>query len=394
MGWLSKTATEPYGKAPAGLMMKQLIEELADILDADEPEALIPFLRNPKDAQTSSLIDEATEYVEKTLLRFAVIRSAYKCVALLTSPPYSWDPDRRDPYGWSPLQTAEDRDDLWCSTELALRTSELRSVGYLLPKWPCGGRTSTCLLWPQDMWYQPLTREAFIHRRGFGSVLHHGIRLLDQRRQLAMGGEMVALTFELLMATPFLFAFDLWTGEPCTHHTGTFWPIPQTALTKAADHFGCSRYPQCLHLVLPDLSNTPEDPEEAWQSIFSAWLCHRLQPEYRRPVKECTLNWSPIRLQDLCRAAIRQRLVYAMVECNPCENYAQRISQVPLPYRLKDFLLYREIWPHKLWDEKLEPSSTLAIPILEPRPLVSITKTREPNGSEIVSIQNLHFLSA
>ncbi|KAF5400830.1 hypothetical protein PHET_05478 [Paragonimus heterotremus] len=89
------------------------------------------------------------------MFQLAVSCSATRCTMLLVNPPYCYSPDQRDAIGWSPMHIAEARDDLSTLYELALQSRELRHFRPRPFEEP-NKCLSTCVIWPQDLFANPL----------------------------------------------------------------------------------------------------------------------------------------------------------------------------------------------------------------------------------------------
>ncbi|VDP23459.1 unnamed protein product [Echinostoma caproni] len=137
-----------------------------------------------------------------------------------------------------------------------------------------------------------------------------------------MIGPLLALVFELYLATPELFAFDLWTGQQISFRTAQsepvdssyfannrFWPIPTEDLDPVA-HTDCTCYPHCLYQLSVQSRQRALSPTDTLAGIRNRWLMHRCGALRKGSGDTDQIPcWSPMPLKYVCRAAIRRLIV-------------------------------------------------------------------------------------
>ncbi|CAL8083497.1 unnamed protein product [Calicophoron daubneyi] len=304
--------------------------EVINAIEQDCPDLLPPHLAVPGKPTSSAgdkLITENTVLDSKNrrnLLHMAAIRSAHKCVTLLVSPPYSWDPDRPDALGWTPFQIAEDQDDFPTVCALGMFSRELRGPAIERTGTRKYGTLSTCLLWPQ------LYRARNVHSFKFlkGSTENQG--RTDKESPLirflyANLGRRMQLTFELLLSDPELLHPKLTTGETEQAHTQHFscWPLK---VSKFADHnVGQSSievHPESFDHIWLQSVLAGGSTSQSFTNLYESWThCRLLQPNQEHTV--LGHSWVPPSLKEFCRICLRRALVNSMTPCEHCCCFPQ-----------------------------------------------------------------------
>ncbi|KAG5451216.1 hypothetical protein CSKR_110014 [Clonorchis sinensis] len=346
--------------------------DLLTILENDEAECLVPFVALPSERYDSDerIFKEDTmldRRKKRNLLHIASILSATKCVKLLVNSPYFWDPDRLDASGWTPLQIAEDRDDLSTLYELAVHSRELRHFKPAIPT--DGGRqfVSSCLVWPQDVLLDPFDMIEFYlpTLRGIGRGVTPYLTVRTSKTGLS--GRSMALLFELLLANPYMSTVTALVGnvdqDPFSNNAdceaSCLWPMQPIEVSYISDHDDqCQIYPDCLFRSWMLSLNYQDDFFQAFKELYNIWKFHRFAGSYSEENENIKAYLSPITLLSACRVAIRRHLVNKTFPSIPDSqssiypNYVRHVLQLGLPQLLTDFLLYREMWPETEWTEQ------------------------------------------
>ncbi|KAF7255126.1 hypothetical protein EG68_12305 [Paragonimus skrjabini miyazakii] len=185
----------------------------------------------------------------------------------------------------------------------------------------------------------------------------------DYRFVLYMCGATVALLLELLMATPHLFTFHIWSGqEDDSVEQYSFWPVPPLIEKDLIEHvLQCQNYPHCLHIQLEETISDEGDVECAWRKLSALWRVHRFSSLIRNKDSVVERVWGPPLLKDICRETIRRQLVQTTHPSfvdkdgqNLRENYIHLVFRLPIPQELKQFLIYEHLWPARDWHRNVQ----------------------------------------
>ncbi|CAL8099313.1 unnamed protein product [Calicophoron daubneyi] len=345
-------------------------EDLLDIIEHDEPERLHAYLsasttEDHQNMQNGPLcrepLTESTFLDEnsRNLLHFAAMRSATKCAALLVSPPYNWSADKQDQMGWSPMQIAEDRDDIPTLYELSVHSRELRYYPYSFPEQAGFQLMSTCLFWPQDVIVTPFGSKEFFRTRlrGLGKYTETPAELRGY--ESFMDGHSIALFFELLLSNPELCDPFVLTGQPEygvkeREDEPDHWIIKLPDRCPMEHAFECQIFPHCLlRDWIMSLAYRP-NKIRAFKDLQNVWIVHRftVPSGENYPIEYRAL---PPTLKEFCRMTIRRYLVRHVqpdilrIEARLFPNYGQLVRSLHLPPDLQNYLLYREMWPVYQW---------------------------------------------
>ncbi|KAA3679689.1 uncharacterized protein DEA37_0012968 [Paragonimus westermani] len=359
------------------------------ILANDDQQALASFLKiyksDHKWVDRGYFILFVDRRAKRTILHLAVSCSATRCTMLLVNPPYSYSPDQRDAIGWSPMHIAEARDDLSTLYELALKSRELRHFRPRPFEEP-NKCLSTCVIWPQDLFANPLGTENFLQHTTRGTVRNRMPSSLHGTPATFACGHSFALIFEMFLANPDLCDFDLMLAvkslESDRHSTFekevnfTLWPIrpvdPHDGLIHSPE---CRDYPHCLAEYLEAAGENNLDATQKFENLFQIWKFHRFridnEGQHPRPSV-----WSPLNLKAFCRMAIRRHMVNRTMpsisnsQNSLYYNYAYNVKSLRLPDNLQRFLLYCELWPSHSWTNVevwYRPKRQRCIPCTLPR---------------------------
>ncbi|VDP85237.1 unnamed protein product [Echinostoma caproni] len=217
---------------------------------------------------------------------------------MLIEPPFLWDPDKPDAFGWTAMQLAEALNNIHTMYPLACASRELRHFEPLVLNKE-NHLITTRLFWPQDMMVYTFLKSPISTRR---ARTRNRIPL-ETPWQLSRGGpelfgSHLALLFELLLSeSPPLPRGD-WDHDQV--EPLVTWPIRMAPLRNREGHTpDCTNYPNCLstHWLQPALTDT-------------------------------------------------QAHIYP--------NYAKILGELNLPAEIFDFLLYRDLWPVQNRKETIE----------------------------------------
>ncbi|THD21315.1 hypothetical protein D915_007985 [Fasciola hepatica] len=325
------------------------IEQAQQAVREDDEDKLVRLLSPADNRQIIKEDTYVNSQAKENLLHFAVHQSAAICASLLCEKPYSWDVDRPNLIGRSPVQLAQLRGyaPVWyplathsCHAPLSALEEQQLSQKFSL-------RTVTALLiQPQVFFRKPLEWSEVFGSKSATS-LGPALALSDSRENYDenLSTSNLKFLFELVIATPKVWSFDIQLSNSCLH--------PNRILQYDDGHpSDCSHYPNCLK-------------ERQEQLVFDAWLYHRLQvanPDEHEPCQFATQAsnpnqgsqgerlHSPFSLMEWCRMRIRQLATQKLVEIansgnGLCFTYPRLIAQLPLPPAMRTYLAYREFWP-------------------------------------------------
>ncbi|KAL7056889.1 hypothetical protein AAHC03_019406 [Spirometra sp. Aus1] len=323
------------------------LEKAQSAVMKDDAQELLPLLAKPEEA-ASDKVHESTltnEVAGENLLDFAVHQLAGYCVTLLTAPPFSWSPDRKNVLGETALMKATKHPYLPVIYPLvaASDTADILTERNL----------ASLLLTPSLFFKSPLTQN---------DLFLIFPTLFNLNDDLAFRGHSLRLLLELILANPELAPFLNFTRnsplspacEQCCRPTPEMPPIPPVPADRIAPPSEISireplpvttepvEFPGCLALAI----STPE-------VLVSSWWWHRLRVESLETNnpddgdKNPHILSSPLLLSEWCRVAIRRSIVNAMkgTRASRMGNYAKVIASMALPPRLHAFLAYRDLWP-------------------------------------------------
>ncbi|CAL8100535.1 unnamed protein product [Calicophoron daubneyi] len=328
----------------------------ADVMEAvknDQPDLLILYLSTDAtsgDAGHRMVIYEQmvtdTEY-KGNLLHMVTMGQARNCATLLVNPPYNWSPDVPNALGWTPLQIAEQQDDIPTLCALALNSKELRGSTPLKERTNEHPLLSTCLIWPQQDSSHHVPLFDFLMPR-FGretlnrlhpSVFHDALDRFGRRAQLM---------FELLLSDPDLLSEEF-TGD---EKPFTLWPLklPPSDMDLSGDWSSSGTYSEraefsWLSSVIDGAKNL-----EALIRLKNAWSYHRFRT-VKQSVSSQEYGWGPPTLKDFCRIEFRRQMVKSLrgkrkkTGVKKQKSYARLIKELGVPPSLLKYLLYSELWP-------------------------------------------------
>ncbi|TPP66941.1 hypothetical protein FGIG_02852 [Fasciola gigantica] len=343
------------------------IEQAEQAVREDDEEKLVRLLSPADNRQIIKEDTYVNSQAKENLLHFAVHQSAAICASLLCEKPYSWDVDRPNLIGRSPVQLAQLRGyaPVWyplathsCHAPLSTLEEEQLSQKFSL-------RTVTALLiQPQVFFRKPLEWSeeplyffrCFAHKHALTESGVPHFALSDSREEYDenLSTSNLKFLFELVIATPKVWSFDLHYRLPVSPHS----LILATTTTFLSD----------VPLIQTALKQRQE------QLVFDAWLYHRLQianPDEHQPCQFTTQTsnsnqgsqgerlHSPFSLMEWCRMRIRQLATQKLGKCTGqivcieiansgnglCFTYPRLIAQLPLPPVMQTYLAYREFWP-------------------------------------------------
>ncbi|CAL8099316.1 unnamed protein product [Calicophoron daubneyi] len=278
----------------------------------------------------------------RNLLHFATMKSAARCVALLISPPNSWNPDMRDKKGWSSVQMAQYIDDIPTLCELLLRSGEQLNVT---------GRLgihlmSFCLFWPQSFPVGYLTVPRFFRLPSRATSGHTDIPSELEVYGPRINGYAIALMYEMFLSNPEL--CDPFLGRGPVEGTD-YWSIELSVGHPVEHENECKIYPRCL-LRLWLMFCRCGNQKRAFQELQNVWIVHRFTIPRHAGGKVEYIGLPPT-LKQFCRISLRRHLVRNIRKLHPhvvrdhFPNYARLVYSLHLPLDLREFLLYKDIWP-------------------------------------------------
>ncbi|OON16215.1 SOCS box [Opisthorchis viverrini] len=253
---------------------------------------------------------------EERLLENALNRNARQCMTTLFNPPYNVK------YRcFRDLFQAFSEDDLW-KVDRVLPQIPKRFNNLRYHNDDCS--LSTLLLRPLDV-LCGLENSILVQE------------ITRPKRRAERNPPMVELCnmfFEVMFSTPALFS----KLNALKHEDIKSWHLLAPEEIKWLTHLSeCIGFPQCL--LQPDCFVTQRTD---LSSVFSLWTAHRF-----KSVGAVTDSASidPPSLLVCCRVRIRIHLITLQERRPECPNYWELVSQLPLPQKLRDFLLFKELWP-------------------------------------------------
>lgn len=333
------------------------IQKAENAVKDDDANLLRPLLALPNSLDGSSAFITEDNFInpqaQENLLHFAVHQSSAQCVALLTNPPFSWDPDRPNIFGRTPLQLAAVRGYLPVWYPLAAHSKQSNSV-----KVPS---VAAMLTDPITCGNSPLNMSDIVSWDGTSCYPCQLITVLSRNGDvsLMLSAQNLALLLELLLSAPHKLS-----GQ-------NIWKVLSSFPDVGTHDSACNDYPMCLwKCYTSDVTNV----ELQWSTLLKVWAVHRLRlgvelNDVQNKPHQSSNNlyiWGPLRLMDLCRIQIRclSLTILFNQEKLSMENtikqttqqyltYASLIAQLPISPRLHAYLAYRELWPS--WDRHLVP---------------------------------------
>ncbi|KAG5452785.1 hypothetical protein CSKR_102621 [Clonorchis sinensis] len=151
--------------------------------------------------------------------------------------------------------------------------------------------------------------------------------------------ELCNMFFEVMFSTPALSS----KLDALKHENIKSWYLLAPEEIKWLTHLSeCIGFPQCL--LQPDCVQFVDLVTERTDlsSVFRLWTAHRF-----KSVGTFTSSASidPPSLLVCCRVRIRIHLITLQERLPKCPNYWELVNQLPLPQKLRDFLLFKELWP-------------------------------------------------
>ncbi|CAL8069201.1 unnamed protein product [Calicophoron daubneyi] len=243
--------------------------------------------------------DEPTELVNKVASSAAQTR----VVHMLVNQPFNWDPDRPDEDGRTALMMAELAGTPSTIYELLLHS---KTPNYTAC-W--NGQVFPLMVWLHLLWNSDVDVLVDIpmSNRRMSTDAYKSLLGLDPPMESDL---LVALYFELVMATPWICKQNFWSSK--LKRSGAFWPIQPVKSGKLALHsLHNVQYPHCMDSILISQLNMWDIPsEQKWEQLVGAWAFHNCT--------QSTLDeefvFCPPALKLLCRSAVRATLVRSSSE--------------------------------------------------------------------------------
>ncbi|KAF8561577.1 hypothetical protein P879_06601 [Paragonimus westermani] len=157
----------------------------------------------------------------------------------------------------------------------------------------------------------------------------HTILLLSTENDV---GPVIAFIFELLLSNPEL----RYRTASCMDHSVI---SPYSNLDQLYSDTSCTGYPDCLAELVFRWSCHGVHGRLPGPRHF--WLHHR----FGSMNGNFSLQLSPPTLLSACRTHIRRYLVRRILSEASNGNYVHVVLKLPIPSKLRDYLLFTELWP-------------------------------------------------
>ncbi|CAL8069203.1 unnamed protein product [Calicophoron daubneyi] len=353
-----RTATQTQ---PAVSFERTVREEIISYVENDRFDMIVGHLVDPtqqpeKNYSLGHWITELTSFSAtgfENLLHISAKLHATKCISLLVSHPYCWNPDRPNGQGRSAVYYTASKSYLTPLYELALHSN----TAPYIERWE--SKIVTLLIWPSLLWKADLRKcwKTLFHTQYFDVPdAYHWYGGTQKPKENPFPP---ALLFELIMATPFACNVNIWSSDRIQSTNASFWPITLRRLELPPEHeYMCDNYPHCLDGILEHHMRSHgylRDPQVLWAALRNVWMHHSFSSPTRTK-HSCLVCQRPPRLKAMCRAVIRRLLVQNYDKSKPqnaarsIPNYLRLVKTLTLPPQLHDYLNYRDLWPTKIHD--------------------------------------------